>query len=153
MILGIATGFRISFNYHSVTLVSAHSNMRSATDHPTIVTEYLTREKEAGCIGTLPTTEQARTPRQISPFGVIPKTSKPGKWRLIIDLSSPDGHSVNDGIDKALCSISYVKIDQVVRAMLRLPPRGSHGKNRCETRLSQCASPLRWQTPTGDAMG
>ena len=36
------------------------------------------------------------------------KRSKPGKRRLIIDLSSPVGWSViNDGIDKEECSISY----------------------------------------------
>ena len=34
----------------------------------------------------------------VSKFGVIPKSSQPGKWRLILDLSSPNGASVNDGI-------------------------------------------------------
>ena len=33
---------------------------------------------------------------QISPFEVIPK-SEPGKWRLILDLSSPKGNSVMMG--------------------------------------------------------
>ena len=36
---------------------------------------------------------------QISSFGVIPKRGQPGKWRLIVDLSSPEGSSINDGID------------------------------------------------------
>ena len=27
-------------------------------------------------------------------FGVIPKSSQPGKWRLIVDLSHPEGKSV-----------------------------------------------------------
>jgi hypothetical protein len=35
----------------------------------------------------------------VSLFGVIPK-SEPGKWYLIVDLSSPCGNSVNDGINK-----------------------------------------------------
>ena len=35
---------------------------------------------------------------QISSFGVIPKKGQPGKWRRIVDLSSPWGASVNDGI-------------------------------------------------------
>ncbi len=35
-----------------------------------------------------------------SPFGVIPKRKKPGNFRLILNLSAPEGHSVNDGIDK-----------------------------------------------------
>ena len=50
---------------------------------------------------------------------MIPKNTA-GKWRLILDLSWPDGHSVNDGIDPDLCSLSYVSIDDAVRAATRL---------------------------------
>ena len=53
---------------------------------------------------------------------VIPKKSKPGKWRLIIDLSTPNGHSVNDGIEKEICSLSYVSIDEVVECILHFEP-------------------------------
>ena len=51
---------------------------------------------------------------QVSPFGVIPK-SEVGKWRLILDLSSPEGFSVNDGIKRELCSLSYMSMDDVAR--------------------------------------
>ena len=44
----------------------------------------------------------------ISPFGVIPKKSKPGQWRLIVDLSSPENAS---GIDKDMCSIDTDKCE------------------------------------------
>ena len=54
---------------------------------------------------------------QISKFGVIPK-STPGKWRLIVDLSSPEGCSVNDGISECLCSLSYISIDDASKAVL-----------------------------------
>ena len=50
----------------------------------------------------------------ISHFGVIPKCHTPNKWRLIIDLSHPAGHSVNDGIPKSLCSLSYVTVDTAI---------------------------------------
>lgn len=53
-----------------------------------------------------------------SPFGVIPKKHKPGKWRLILDLSSSTGLSVNDGIDKDLCSLAYTSIDEVVKCII-----------------------------------
>ena len=53
---------------------------------------------------------------------MIPKKSKPGKWRLIIDLSTPNGHSLNDGIEKELCSLSYVSIDAVVECILHFEP-------------------------------
>jgi len=49
-----------------------------------------------------------------SPFGVIPKKSNPGKWRLILELLCPHGKSVNDGISKEFSSLSYVTIDEVI---------------------------------------
>ena len=49
---------------------------------------------------------------------MIPK-STPGKWRLILDLSSPKGRSVNDGIDGAYCSLSYVSVDNAAQLICR----------------------------------
>ena len=43
----------------------------------------------------------------VSRFGVIPKGST-GKWCLIVDLSAPEGWSVNDGIRGEWCFLSYV---------------------------------------------
>ena len=57
---------------------------------------------------------------QISRFGVIPKPHQPGKWRLITDLSSPEGSSINDGIATRLCSLSYTSVDDAVRSVLEL---------------------------------
>ena len=54
----------------------------------------------------------------LSPIGAIPKKHKPGKWRLIIDLSSPAGSSVNDGISSEWSSISYVSIDFLLSLVL-----------------------------------
>jgi len=48
-----------------------------------------------------------------SPLGLIPKKNKPGKWRLIVDLSAPQGMSINDGIDSELSSLSYSSIDHL----------------------------------------
>ena len=42
------------------------------------------------------------------------------QWRLIIDLSHPAGHSVNDGIPKNLCSLSYVMLDTAIWLTLGL---------------------------------
>ena len=55
---------------------------------------------------------------QISPLGVVPKKG-PNRWRLILDLSSPEGHSVNDGIPSHLCSLSYISVDDAARAVVR----------------------------------
>ena len=56
----------------------------------------------------------------VSRFGVIPKPHQPGKWRLITDLSSPKGSSVNDGVAPALCSVSYASVDDAVRCIASL---------------------------------
>ena len=59
---------------------------------------------------------------QISRFGVIPKQNQPGKWRLILDLSSPSTYSVNDGIDKSWCSMRYASVDDAVNRILATGP-------------------------------
>ena len=56
----------------------------------------------------------------ISRYGVIPNKSQPGKWRLIIDLSHPDGSSVNDAISSALCSLSYASVHDAADIILQL---------------------------------
>ena len=57
---------------------------------------------------------------QVSPFGVILKGHTPGKWRLIVDLSSPKGSSVIDGVSSDLCSLSYISIDDISRVIASL---------------------------------
>ena len=56
----------------------------------------------------------------VSSFGVIPKRGQPGKWCLIVDLSSPGGASVNDGIDLDEFTLHYIKLDQVIRVVSKL---------------------------------
>ena len=46
-----------------------------------------------------------------------PKPHQPGKWQLITDLSSPNGTSINDGID---CSLSYASVDDTVKCIAHL---------------------------------
>ena len=51
---------------------------------------------------------------------MIPKPHQPGKWRLITDLSAPRGNSVNDGIYKEWCSLTYASVDEVVERVWHL---------------------------------
>ena len=46
--------------------------------------------------------------------------NKPGKWRLIVDLSSPENASVNNSIEKDICSLSYTSVDVVADKVLAL---------------------------------
>lgn len=39
---------------------------------------------------------------------------------MILDLSSPDGRSINDGIDKGLCSLQYESVDDAARILMGL---------------------------------
>ena len=53
---------------------------------------------------------------------VIPKHHQPNKWRLIIDLSYPNGHSVNNGIPKHICSLSYCTVEDAIAKILETGP-------------------------------
>ena len=53
----------------------------------------------------------------ISQFRIIPK-STPGKWQLIVDMSSPEGHSMNDSISVVHCLLSYVSIKDAVKVII-----------------------------------
>ena len=99
--------------------VWAKNNMQSALHHPSVVEDYLQKEVALGrVIGPIP---PSRVPNvQINRFGVIPKNHQPDKWRLIVDLSDPAGFSVNDGIDRELCSLKYMSVDDAVRSILDL---------------------------------
>ena len=110
---GIAEGFRIGYSRASWPCESARRNMQSAKENSEVVRGYLEEEMAAGrVVGPLEMGSVQGV--QISPFGVIPK-SQPGKWRLIVDLSSPQGKSVNDGIRKEWCSLVYTSVDDVVK--------------------------------------
>ena len=122
IVRGLEQGFRVGFEYGNHTCTSAKRNMLSAVQHPQPIDKYITKERQAGrIVGPLPLTTEGI---QVSRFGVIPKPHQPGKWRLITDLSSPKGASVNDGINSRFCSLSYASVDDAVRMVQRLG-RGS----------------------------
>ena len=56
----------------------------------------------------------------INRVGVIPKGHTPGRWHMIMDLSYPPGASVNDGIEREPCSLTYITVDQVAAAASNL---------------------------------
>ena len=89
----------------------------SARQNSGVVTEYLEKECRLGrLIGPL---KKGSIDTHINRFGVIPKPHQPGKWRLIVDLSYPEGGSVNAGIDPNLCSLTYKSVDDAVHIIAR----------------------------------
>ena len=113
---GIREGFRIGFDYSRQRgqMQSSRGNMLSAAEHPEVVRSYLAKECSEGRV--LGPFDPASFPQvHTSKFGVIPKGSS-GEWRLIIDLSHPEGGSTNDGISEARSALSYVTIQDAAKA-------------------------------------
>ena len=111
IVRGLEEGYHIGFDYSSRGCRSAKRNMRSAKEFPGPITRYLRTERQMRRVVDPPIGTKKL---KINPFGIIPKHHKPGKWRLILNLSSPRGASVNDGKDPDLCSI-------LMFALIRLP--------------------------------
>lgn len=95
-------------------------NNFSARSQPEIVSELIQKECEKGFVYG-PFKSPPFQNCSVSPLGVA--TGKySDKKRLILDLSSPHNDtciSVNDMIDKTDCSMSYVKIDDAIRIILK----------------------------------
>ena len=93
-----------------LTIRIPQTNFQSVARNPSVVDKYIESELSTGRLAH-PIVLTARR----NPIGIIPKPLQPGKFRLIVDLSSPLGGSVNDGIDRNLCSLQYTSVDQAAR--------------------------------------
>ena len=91
--------------------------MGSASKNTEVVQAYLDKEAALGQIVGLTNPSPAPCGTQVSPIGVIPKQ---GKWRLIVDHSSPEGQSVDGGIEPELCSLHYLRLDKVVQQISKV---------------------------------
>ena len=118
---GIKEGFRIGYKYGLSSLKSARRNLDCAMQHEEVVSEYLRTEVRNGRVSG-PFKRSEAQGAQINRFRVIPKNHQANKWRLIVDLSHPDGHSVNDGIPKSLCSLSYISVDDATDHLCTMGP-------------------------------
>ena len=113
---GFNNGFAIG--YQDPPINNSPPNLSSALQHPEAVTNYLARECQAGhTAGPFATPPFHRM--HISPLGVVPK-KECGKWRLIMHLSHPTGHSVNDGIPIQDYSLKYISVDTAMDAAMAL---------------------------------
>ena len=86
-------------------------NLKSTLLYLEAVTEALHKEiskgHTAGPLSSLPLPTL-----QCSPPGVVPE--KDGSWRIIMDLSSPQGSSINDFIAKQDNTLHYVSFNQAL---------------------------------------
>ena len=109
----IQYSFAIGFDCSS-PLQSAPTNMSSVQEHPEIVSQYIAVEVAAGRLRPVPA-------KLLSPIGLIPKKNRADAFRMIVDLSSPEGQSVNDRIASKACSFYYSSVaDAALTAKLDL---------------------------------
>ena len=101
-------------------------NLQSALLHPEAVSEALAKELSRGhTAGPFPSPPLPNL--QCSPLGVVPK--KDGTWRIIMDLSSPRGSSINDHISKDDYTLHYTTFDHALTLVAR------HGQNALMAKL------------------
>lgn len=109
-------------------------NLQSALRQHDVVTQLLELEVSKGFISG-PFDNPPFDSYRVSPIGVA--TGKySNKKRLILDLSSPHNdnnhQSINDLIDKEECSLTYVRIDDAIKQIVKY---GS-GSLMCKTDIS-----------------
>ena len=101
-----------TIGYQGPRFARTTPNLPSATRHPNVIKEELRKECAKGHIAG-PYTNPPLKNLQCSGVGVVPK--KNGTWRMIMHLSAPHLHSINDGIDKEDFSLRYSTIDDATR--------------------------------------
>ena len=116
---GLTNGFRIGFD-RRCRLRCNGRNHPSSTEQPLIVQQHIELEQARGSL-VGPLSPSLATTVHVSPLGLVPKPHS-DKWRLIVDLSSLEGRSVNDGICSDLTSVVYASVDNAVEIIRRLGP-------------------------------
>ena len=114
LLRGITNGVRVGF--HGRKVWSAVKNLPSASEKPEVIRDYIGKKLKKGNISG-PWLREILPQLITNRFGVIPKSN--GKWRFIIDLSYPDGGSVNEGIDKSLTGMVYSSVVDVAQVLLQ----------------------------------
>ena len=102
--------------YTSPCFARITPNLTSALLHPDTVSAALAKEVSNGHTAgpfQIPPIQNL----QCSPLGVVPK--KDGNWRIIMDLSSPHGSSINYYISKEEFSLHYATFDQALSLVAR----------------------------------
>ena len=107
--LGFLQGFRLHYTGPRQFLMS--KNLSSAKQFKHEIMKKLQAEIQFGRI-LGPFSKLPISTLRISPIGVIPKSD--GGWRLITDLSYPEGNSVNTYISSELSRVNYTSLDSIL---------------------------------------
>ena len=77
--------------------------MQSASQYEAKIEEFLSLECTAGRV-LVPFNYNTVPHVHINRLGAVPKNT-PGKYCPIVDLSHPNGHSVNNGVPETMCQL------------------------------------------------
>ena len=119
LVRGFKFGFDLGFR-GKVLSKSKISNLKITKELPHLVQKALDKEiKENRLLG--PFTSPPFKEFQINPIGLVPK-STPGSYRMIVDLSSPQGNSINDSIDDIFAKVNYARLEDALSLVLKCGP-------------------------------
>jgi hypothetical protein len=108
-----ASGVRVGFEGRNLGQTH-HLNHASAFAHPDVITKSIQSEILKGRVKEI---DSLPANYFCSPIGLVPTLSEGIQtgWRMIFDLSSPNGYSVNDGIPKEYGSLVYETLGNAIQ--------------------------------------
>ncbi len=113
---GFTFGFNLGFAGAQTARVS--TNLTSALNNPTIVSEKLDTEVKCGRLAG-PFIDMPLENFCVSQIGVVPK-KQAGSFRIIHHLSYPTNGSINDGIPDCMATVHYASTDDAITILKRL---------------------------------
>lgn len=119
LVTGFRSGFDIGFR-GSCAANKQVKNLVSSAAYPKAVNCHIDDELSKGRFCG-PFSEPPFPFLHISPIGVVPKKS-PGKFRMIVDLSSPRGNAVNEGIADERAAVSYSSLTDAIKIIIDCGP-------------------------------
>ena len=120
----VVSGFRVGFDIGFVGefRYSNPPNLLSARNNPRPVTAAILKEVQRRHASG-PFLHPPFLTLHCSPLGAVPK--KDGSTRIILDLSSPRGNAINEGIPKEAFTVRYSSFDDAVD-LIRSLGKGSY---------------------------
>ena len=110
IINGFTQGFKLDFVGERKS--SFAPNLLFAREFPGVIDSKVASEVALGRIAG-PFDTPPVDPLWVSPVGAVPKKIK-GEYRMIQDLSYPEGSSVNDGNPRELSTVHYATVDDAI---------------------------------------
>lgn len=140
IISGLSSGFDIGF--HGPCTATRPRNLLSARSNSQSVWEAIAKELARGHTSG-PFLSPPITPLHCSPLGAVPK--KDGSYRIILDLSSPRGNAINEGICKEEFSVRYSTFDDALKLVSGLGPTAFLAKIDIKHAFRLCpVKPAQW---------